>query len=32
MPCQMRTGGFVFTGACFAAAFALAPLVWKEWR
>jgi uncharacterized protein len=29
---MLQTGSFVFTGACFAAAFALAPLVKKEWR
>ncbi len=29
---MLQTGSFVFTGACFAAAFALAPLVRKEWR
>lgn len=29
---MLQTGGFVFTGACFAAAFALAPIVKKEWR
>ncbi|MBL8755289.1 MAG: YeeE/YedE family protein [Planctomycetes bacterium] len=28
----LQTGSFVFTGACFAAAFALAPMVRKEWR
>lgn len=28
---MLQTGSFVFTGACFAAAFALAPLVRKEW-
>lgn len=28
----LQTGAFVFTGACFAAAFAVAPLVRKEWR
>lgn len=29
---MLQTGSFVFTGACFAAAFAVAPLVKKEWR
>ncbi len=29
---MLQTGSFVFTGACFAAAFAMAPLVRKEWR
>lgn len=29
---MLQTGSFVFTGACFAAAFAFAPLVRKEWR
>jgi uncharacterized membrane protein YedE/YeeE len=29
---MLQTGAFVFTGACFAAAFAVAPLVRKEWR
>ncbi|MBX3463591.1 MAG: YeeE/YedE family protein [Planctomycetes bacterium] len=29
---MLQTGSFVFTGACFAAAFAVAPLVRKEWR
>lgn len=29
---MLQTGSFVFTGATFAAAFALAPLVKKEWR
>lgn len=29
---MLQTGSFVFTGGCFAAAFALAPLVRKEWR
>lgn len=29
---MLQTGSFVFTGACFAAAFALAPIVRKEWR
>lgn len=29
---MLQTGSFVFTGACFAAAFAFAPLVKKEWR
>jgi uncharacterized protein len=29
---MLQTGSFVFTGACFAAAFATAPLVRKEWR
>ena len=29
---MLQTGSFVFTGACFAAAFALAPLVKKEWQ
>ncbi|MBL8727205.1 MAG: YeeE/YedE family protein [Planctomycetes bacterium] len=29
---MLQTGSFVFTGACFAAAFALAPLVRQEWR
>lgn len=29
---MLQTGSFVFTGACFAAAFAVAPLVQKEWR
>lgn len=29
---MLQTGSFVFTGACFAAAFALAPLVRREWR
>lgn len=29
---MLQTGSFVFTGACFAAAFAAAPLVRKEWR
>lgn len=29
---MLQTGGFVFTGACFAAAFALAPIVKQEWR
>ncbi len=29
---MLQVGGFVFVGACFAAAFALAPLVKKEWR
>ena len=29
---MLQTGSFVFTGACFAAAFAIAPLVKKEWR
>lgn len=28
---MLQAGSFVFTGACFAAAFALAPLVRKEW-
>ncbi|MGB3966392.1 MAG: YeeE/YedE thiosulfate transporter family protein, partial [Planctomycetota bacterium] len=28
----LQTGSFVFTGACFAAAFAFAPLVRREWR
>lgn len=28
----LQTGSLVFTGACFAAAFALAPLVRREWR
>lgn len=28
----LQTGAFVFTGATFAAAFAVAPLVRKEWR
>jgi len=28
----LQTGSFVFTGACFAAAFAAAPLVRREWR
>lgn len=29
---MLQTGAFVFTGTCFAAAFALAPLVRREWR
>ena len=29
---MLQTGSFVFTGACFAAAFAVAPLVRREWR
>lgn len=29
---MLQTGSFVFTGACFAAAFAFAPLVRREWR
>lgn len=29
---MLQTGSFVFTGACFAAAFAAAPLVRREWR
>lgn len=29
---MLQTGSFVFTGACFAAAFAFAPIVRKEWR
>lgn len=29
---MLQAGSFVFTGACFAAAFAVAPLVRKEWR
>lgn len=29
---MLQTGSFVFTGACFAAAFAVAPIVRKEWR
>lgn len=29
---MLQTGSFVFTGACFAAAFALAPLVRRQWR
>lgn len=29
---MLQLGSFVFTGACFAAAFALAPFVKKEWR
>lgn len=29
---MLQTGSFVFTGACFAAAFAVAPLVKKEWQ
>lgn len=29
---MLQIGGFVFTGACFAAAFAMAPLVKREWR
>jgi hypothetical protein len=29
---MLQTGAFVFTGACFAAAFAVAPLVRKEWQ
>jgi uncharacterized membrane protein YedE/YeeE len=29
---MLQTGSFVFTGACFAAAFAMAPLVRREWR
>jgi hypothetical protein len=28
----LQTGSFVFTGACFAAAFAVAPLVRRQWR
>ena len=28
----LQLGGFVFTGACFAAAFAFAPLVRRQWR
>jgi hypothetical protein len=29
---MLQVGSFVFTGACFAAAFALAPIVRREWR
>lgn len=29
---MLQTGSFVFMGACFAAAFAAAPLLRKEWR
>lgn len=29
---MLQTGSFVFTGATFAAAFAIAPLVRQEWR
>jgi hypothetical protein len=29
---MLQLGSFVFTGACFAAAFAMAPLVRREWR
>lgn len=29
---MLQAGSFVFTGACFAAAFAVAPLVRREWR
>lgn len=29
---MLQTGSFVFTGACFAAAFAVAPLVRRQWR
>jgi len=29
---MLQIGSFVFTGACFAAAFALAPIVGREWR
>jgi uncharacterized membrane protein YedE/YeeE len=29
---MLQTGSFVFLGACFAAAFAAAPLLRKEWR
>lgn len=29
---MLQTGSFVFLGGCFAAAFAVAPLVRREWR
>jgi uncharacterized membrane protein YedE/YeeE len=29
---MLQIGSFVFTGTCFAAAFALAPIVRREWR